>query len=105
MAAGWTKIETFTAKRTKIVVSAFRIRTADSCYTIQIISAGKKMITHIHYVTWSVEYNLLGMHPIKVKFSVFVGILFFIDITEIGKVFLENNMKNIPASGKKALRF
>lgn len=73
-------------------MTAFRIRTADSCYTIQIITAGKKMFTDIFYT-------------IKMKFTIFLCVLFFIDIAKISKMFFENGMQNIPAPGKIAFSF
>jgi hypothetical protein len=87
-----TQIKPFTAERTKIIMAAFRVCAANPCHSIQIITAGKKMFTDIHYT-------------VKMKFAVFLCVLFFIDITKISKMFLENGMKNIPASGKITLGF
>ncbi len=84
---------------------AFWIRTANPCHTVQIITACKKMFTNIHDTAWSVEYNLLGMHPIKIKLAVFFCVLYFIDITKISKMLLENRVQNIPVPGKIALSF
>ncbi len=42
---------------------------------------------------------------VKMKLAVFVSILFFIDITEIGKMFLEYSVEEIPSPGNIALGF
>jgi hypothetical protein len=65
--AGWTQVKPFAAERPIVIITTFWVCTADSCYTVQIITAGKKMFTDIHYTT-------------KMEFAVFS----FIDITKIG---------------------
>ena len=71
-------------------MSAGRIRTSDSGYAIHIIAAGKEMSTNVHYT-------------VKMELAILVSILFFVKITEICKMLLENSVQDISAPGSIAL--
>ncbi len=92
LTAGWTQVKTFAAERPEVIIPAVRIRTADSCYTIQIITTGSELFADF-------------LDAFKIEFTVFVSILFLINIAEIAEMFLENGVQDISAAGKIAPGF
>lgn len=92
LTARWTQIKSLAAEWPEIIMSAARIRTADSGHAIQVIAAGKKMFINIHYT-------------VKMEPFVFVSVLFFVDIAEISKMLLEYGMQDISTSGSEFFGF
>ena len=79
LTAGWAKIKPFTAERSEVIMAAFRVCTADPCHTIQIITTGSELFADF-------------LNALKTEFTVFVRILFLINIAEIAETFLENSV-------------
>lgn len=81
-----TEIESFAAKRAKVIVVAFRVGALDSGDSLEVVAAG----------TESFPYFL---NALESETTILLGIPFLVPITEIFEVFLEDGVKLISSAG------